>query len=140
MKVLIRKEELCIGCGTCERVCSTTWFKDENPAKSRIKVTSQGQGFSLNACTQCGECMPVCPVEALNRDKLGVVRLTEKTCVGCLNCVGFCPTLSMFTGPGIDKPFKCVACGVCVKQCPANALSIEEVPEPIGRVFYRSHL
>ena len=140
MKVLIRREDLCTGCGSCELACSKTWFKEENPAKSRIRVTKTETGYSLNACTQCGDCMPLCPVEALTRDKMGVVRLNNKSCVGCLNCVGFCPTLSMFIAEGEDKPFKCIACGVCVKACPNGALAIEEVTAPVERVFYRRHL
>ncbi|MCD4828598.1 MAG: 4Fe-4S binding protein [Candidatus Cloacimonetes bacterium] len=140
MKVLIRREDRCTGCGACEKVCSLTWFKEENPAKSRIRVSGNESGYSLNACTQCGDCMLICPVEALTRDKSGIVRLNLKACVGCLNCVGFCPSLSMFVAPGEDKPFKCIACGICVKACPTDALSIEEVDEPVERVFYRRHL
>ncbi len=139
MKVLVRKEELCIGCGKCEEKCSTTWFKENNKAKSRIQVTKSEDKNSLNACTQCGECMGVCPVEALTRDARGIIRLNEKTCVGCLSCVGYCPTLSMFIADGVEKPFKCIACGLCVKECPTGALSIEEQPDPIEKVFYRRH-
>jgi len=139
MRVLVRKEELCDGCGACERACSSTWFKEENREKSRIRMTVETDGFSLNACTQCGDCINMCPVEALSRDKLGIVRLNEKACVGCLNCVGFCPSLSMFTASGVGKPFKCIACGVCVKACPTGALSIEEQPDPVEKIFYRRH-
>ncbi len=140
MKVLIRKEELCKGCGTCEMVCSKLWFKEENREKSRIKVEKTETGFSLHACTQCGECTYECPVEALTRDKTGIVRLNEKACVGCLACTGFCPITVMFTATGIDKPFKCIACGACAKACPEGALVIEETNEPIEKVFYRRHL
>jgi ferredoxin len=32
----------------------------------------------------------------------------------------------MFFHADIDSPFKCVACGICVKACPEGALSIVE--------------
>ena len=83
--------------------------------------------------------MLVCPVEALTRDAKGIVRLNAKTCVGCLSCVGFCPTEAMFTVIGEPIPFKCIACGVCVKTCPAGALSLQDHPEPLEKVFYRRH-
>ena len=115
MKVLVWDKEKCIGCGTCEKVCSKTWFKEENPAKSRIKISKLEEGFLGNACNQCGECINVCPVEALVRDARGIVKLNAKDCVGCLSCVGFCPTESMFHTSGEAIPFKCIACGICVK-------------------------
>jgi Fe-S-cluster-containing hydrogenase component 2 len=139
MKVLVWDESKCIGCGTCELTCSKTWFKEENREKSRIKISKTDQGFQANVCNQCGECINVCPVEALSRDAKGIVRLNEKTCVGCLSCVGFCPTLSMFTTKEVAIPFKCIACGLCVKTCPAGALSIQEVQQPLEKIFYRRH-
>lgn len=139
MKVLVWNKDRCIGCGTCEKVCSHTWFQEEKREKSRIRISTIDTQISANVCNQCGECMAICPVEALTRDNRGIVRLNEKKCIGCLNCVGFCPTLSMFVTETVNKPFKCVACGMCVKSCPADALSIEEVEEPLNRVFYRRH-
>ena len=127
MKVLVWDAKKCIGCGTCENTCSQTWFKEENRAKSRIKISKLKELFAANVCNQCGECMNVCPVEALSRDAKGIVRLNAKTCVGCLSCVGFCPTESMFHTEGEEIPFKCIACGICVKTCPADALSLQEV-------------
>jgi len=68
MKVLVWDKEKCIGCGTCENICSKTWFKEENKAKSRIKISKINDEFLGNVCNQCGECMKVCPVEAFTRD------------------------------------------------------------------------
>jgi NAD-dependent dihydropyrimidine dehydrogenase PreA subunit len=39
-------------------------------------------------------------------------------------CVAVCPTNSMRTAFGKHNPFKCIACGACVKTCPAEALAI----------------
>lgn len=140
MKVLVVDEALCAGYGNCEEVCSKTWFKEANREKSCIRMTPTNEGYSLNVCNQCGECITVCPVEALYRDKRGIVRLNAEECIGCLSCVGFCPTQSMFTAAGVDKPFKCISCGVCVKECPSGALKIvDDAVEPIERVFYRRH-
>lgn len=140
MKVLLKNNELCIGCKTCETTCSSLWFKEDNPILSRIKIAEEGNSFNINACNQCGECIDVCPTEAIYRDKNGIVRINENDCVGCLSCVGFCPSQSMFYAPKVNKPFKCIACGACVKTCPTDALSIGEEDTPLEKVFYRENV
>ena len=126
MKYLKPSQSKCRGARACERTCSKTFFKAEDPAKSAISVAKADQGFAINACDQCGRCIEVCPVKALSRNKLGVVMLDRKACVGCLMCVGFCPTLSMMHHPELPVPFKCVACGACAKACPHGALELAE--------------
>lgn len=132
MKVLVFKPELCNGCRECEKVCSETWFKVQNSEKSAIRIAeAEGQHghYQAVACNQCGECMDVCPTIALVRDKQGIVRIKKALCVGCLSCVGFCPIEAMFVHADDSVPFKCIACGKCVKVCTPGALAIEDLPD-----------
>lgn len=126
MKVLKKNSDLCIGCHECEKACANTWFKVKDVEKSCIRIEETGDEKVIVACTQCGECIDVCSIQALTRDKSGVVRLNKKTCVGCFICVGFCPELAMIMHGDMIEPFKCVACGQCVKVCPTNAIAISE--------------
>ena len=126
MKYLKTSPAKCKGVRACEKICAKTFFKIEDPSKSAIQVKEVGGKFEINVCNQCGECIPICPVKALSRNKLGVVMLDKKLCVGCLMCVGFCPTHSMMHHPDLREPFKCIACGACVKACPEHALEIAE--------------
>lgn len=132
MKVLSYNPERCVGCHTCEEVCSDTWFKVNDAAKSSIRIHDDGGSGPLRAvyCVQCGDCIAVCPTEALSRDKKGIVRIQKKLCIGCLSCVGFCPYLAMYYHSDQTEPFKCIACGQCAKTCPADALEIVEVETP----------
>lgn len=125
MKVLSHDSELCVGCYTCEEVCSETWFKLVDRSRSSICIRDDGSG-PLRAvfCVQCGECIAVCPTEAISQDRRGIVRVRKKLCVGCMACVGFCPYLAMFYHEDQTEPYKCVACGKCVDTCPADALAI----------------
>jgi len=132
MKVLVFDPERCDGSRRCEETCAQTWFKEVNQRKSAIRildVENKPGHYQANLCTQCGECIDICPVMAIQRDKRGVVRIDKDLCVGCLSCVGFCPYSAMRVHPDHVVPFKCVACGACAKQCPTGALSVQDVPD-----------
>ena len=131
VRVLVFEPSLCTGCHICEETCSETWFKAADRLKSRIQILEPDAAGTYGAiiCTQCGECVDVCPTGALHRARNGVVRLDAKLCVGCLACVGFCPIGAMRDHRDYIEPFKCVACGSCARACPEGALRIEEVAD-----------
>jgi Fe-S-cluster-containing hydrogenase component 2 len=121
MKVLMKNPDLCIRCHACESKCSGTWFKEDNIKKSCIRIEDQ----DISVCSQCGECINICPVEAIYRDKTGVVRIKKDICVGCFMCVGYCPELSMRMHDDYTEPFKCIACGQCASICPTGAIHLK---------------
>lgn len=127
VKRLMVDPKICSGCLTCEQTCSTAYHKESLAEKSSIRVTvNENRPHSHSICNQCGECIEICPTQAIYRDKTGVVRIRKADCVGCLSCVGFCPSMSMRYHSTLLEPFKCVACGLCVKSCPSHALSIAD--------------
>ncbi|KXG73733.1 4Fe-4S binding protein [Thermotalea metallivorans] len=129
MKRLGKREELCIGCNQCEEACSKTFFKESLKEKSCIQIGNNAKGgYAIQVCNQCGVCIDICPIEALYRDKNGVVRVKKDICVGCFMCVGFCPEEAMRQHDDYIEPFKCIACGLCAKNCPSGAIFIEDVP------------
>ena len=129
MKIVGKNEKECILCGTCEAVCSGYYFKEEDREKSAIQVSEvdEDPGVDINVCNQCGTCIRFCPVIALSQAKSGTVILNKKKCIACLNCVGACPTDSMFWKEEVASPFKCIACARCTKECPTEAIFMEEV-------------
>ena len=54
-------------------------------------------------------------------------RIDKEKCISCLTCVRVCPlgipTTSKMGEIGID-PFACQACGMCVLECPVQAIDI----------------
>jgi 2-oxoacid:acceptor oxidoreductase delta subunit (pyruvate/2-ketoisovalerate family) len=51
-------------------------------------------------------------------------------CDGCENCYVFCPDLSVIMDEGVVK-YRinydyCKGCGICIAECPRNALSVEK--------------
>jgi carbon-monoxide dehydrogenase iron sulfur subunit len=131
IKYLKTMDEKCVGCMSCASACSQLYFKEDNPAKSRIQVNGTGKNsFHLIACDQeCRKCVQECPTQALFVSKAGVVTLNKSLCVGCLACVAVCPIEAMRYYPADKNPFKCIACGTCVKACPKEAILIAEKEE-----------
>ena len=55
-------------------------------------------------------------------------KLDESKCVNCLFCWIWCPEPAINRGPtkvSIDYDY-CKGCGICVVECPAHALTMEE--------------
>ena len=124
-------------CGhECEAACAARVFKCDDPARAalHIRVLENGEGQAI-ICDQCGDCVVVCPADALSRNKQGAVLLSKKLCVHCYTCIGFCQKHAFERNPDWLEPYKCIACGICVKACPCAALEIAEVPAPEPRII-----
>lgn len=129
MKIVGVNEKECTLCGACETTCSTAYFKEDNRLKSSIQVEEldTDPGAAIHVCNQCGNCIDVCPTEAISRTKKGTVVISKKLCIGCFNCVGVCPTDTMFWHEVLPEPFKCIACAKCTEECPTEAIFMEEI-------------
>lgn len=61
-KKLTWKEEMCAGCGICERGC---------PGEPRAIVITEGRAvIDYDLCDACGICVKECPVKALTFEVL----------------------------------------------------------------------
>lgn len=119
----------------CEAACAAKVFRTDDPARAALHVRDLGDGRGEAVlCDQCGDCVAVCPAEALQRNRLGVVMINKHRCVACYLCVGFCEKGIFERNPAWLEPYKCTACGICVKACPRGALAVADVPEPAVRI------
>lgn len=137
VKALVVDLEKCVGCRTCELVCSGKHEGEFNPRRSRIKVIRGERdwgGFPL-ACAQCEQprCAAICPAKAISKDEtLGRVVIDYDRCIGCRLCTMFCPFGNMNYDSVNKRVIKCDLCDgdpECAKFCFYGAIQYVDVRE-----------
>jgi len=97
---------------------------------------------TLNLCSNCGQCLTVCPVEALHKVE-GKVLWKEKLCINCDECIKICKNLSSpktkdFTIETLVEQIKKVEPfieGITVSggECTLNPLFLEKLFQEIKK-------
>ncbi|MCG8483184.1 MAG: 4Fe-4S dicluster domain-containing protein [Clostridia bacterium] len=132
-KILIIAPKKCIGCKTCEVVCSFGKTMACNPKNAAVTVHDYEEvGIAVPMmCMQCEDaaCMKVCPVSALTRDEEGVVNIDFDNCIGCKMCISACPFGNVSFNSENKKIVKCDTCigeAKCAEFCPSKAIEFIE--------------
>jgi Fe-S-cluster-containing hydrogenase component 2 len=107
--VIFPDPSLCIGCLTCEVICSRVHKEQGLSDVPRIRIFNDASvrvdpeiqraypdrgTFMQEPCLQCptAECAYVCPVDAFKIEpRTGARYVDEKTCVSCGRCATACP-------------------------------------------------
>jgi len=124
------------------------------------KTTSAGDYEGLESCQACevikggekecsygclgfGDCVEVCPVDAITMGDDQLPDIDQEKCTGCNKCVVECPKDIIILAPETgenhircyskDQGSKvrqycevgCIACGQCVRECPVDAIEIK---------------
>lgn len=120
----------CVGYGDCERICP---FDAIHVNEKGVAVVEEDK------CTSCGKCVLACPehvikivpkksrysVHCCSKD---IAAITRKACtVGCIACsicVKNCPVsaITIDNNVAVINPAKCTNCGICELKCPTNAI------------------
>ncbi|SFR63435.1 RnfABCDGE type electron transport complex subunit B [Anaeromicropila populeti] len=119
----------CMGYGTCVRACPF----------DAIEVVNGVAVVDKDKCKACGKCIAVCPnqlielvpysathiVQCNSKDKGKIVREVCKAgCIGCGICVKQCEAGAVTLENNlahIDQS-KCTGCGKCAEKCPAKVI------------------
>ncbi len=130
---------LCLGCQSCDLVCSLVHEGVTGPTLSGIKMAEpnfKDLRFHMLSCLQCEDhpCYEACPKKdkAMCIDESGIVYINQEECIGC----GLCAKNCRFTPSRINldkkarKAHKCDLCRgreegpACVQYCPVQCLFV----------------
>ena len=78
------------------------------------------------------------PVPSQSVNARWVIRIREDDCTACEACIPRCQmdALKMVDGKLVRNELRCIGCGICMWDCPTDALVLE--PRPAGKVPLRS--
>ncbi len=136
---LVTDPTTCVGCRTCEIVCSLSHDDICQPTLARIHTTydplhSLGKLCAMTeACKQCNmaDCYLACEYDALVLDeKTGARVIDPEKCQACGECFEACPWDMVVYNETKGIYSKCDLCGgdpLCVKYCPADAIKFIEL-------------
>lgn len=127
--------EACTGCTACARSCPVFAISGERGARHVVNE---------KRCVECGVCGRVCPAGAVRdvdgqscaqvkRGEWQKPSVDAAICSACSICVDICTpgalriSMPAFRGDihvfaELHEPNKCVACGLCARNCPVGAI------------------
>ena len=119
----------CLGLGTCISVCS----------QNAISIVNGIAVVDENLCGGCGACVAVCPkklIEIVPKDGKYFVACASKNtgaemkslcsagCIGCKICQKNCPAEAIDIENNLAEiiQHKCQSCGICAEKCPKKII------------------
>lgn len=60
------------------------------------RVTITEYYIDRSSCNGCGECVRVCPNDAIYYDQDGKAEIDQSKCTQCANCVATCPNNAVY--------------------------------------------
>ena len=126
----------------CAEVCPKGALQVEDIAIDEEGNTQVRLIFNKTKCDECGDCVEACPSNTLKLDAEDS-QLLKGFCVMCQKCVDICP-VDVIGVPGVKEPASrviepegpvyiddCKGCGVCLAECPTDAITLSAYGEPI---------
>ena len=141
----------CIGCHACTVACKAENDVPVGSFRTWVKYTEEGtfpqtkRHFLVQRCNHCTDapCVTICPVNALEKRKDGIVDLDRDACIGCRACMQACPYDAIYLNEDLGAVEKCHFCAhrverglepACVTVCPVGAIIPGDLDDPESKV------
>lgn len=140
-----------VGCnGGCNPEDRKYIYSGSHTCKA-ANMTFAGDRLCTFACLGYGDCMKVCPRDAISINERGIAEIDPKKCIGCGLCAKTCPNgiihlvkditrvvvkcNNHYKGAEVRRfcDHGCIACGKCEKNCPTGAI---KVIDNLARIDY----
>jgi len=101
-----------------------------------------GDKSCWHSCLGHGDCVSVCPVNAIKVNAKGIAEVDEEACVSCGKCAKECPKNVIAMMPQSQRvtvlcssrekgaqarkscAVACIGCGLCARTCPVDAITV----------------
>lgn len=128
--------------GDCDKAANNYEYTGSTDCHALLFVPDGGPKKCKYGCLGGGSCVKACPFDAISIIN-GIAVVNKEKCTSCGNCVKECSQglielvpydkqvrVSCFSkdkGPAAMKTCQtaCIGCGICAKNCPFEAITIE---------------
>lgn len=141
----------CIGCHACTTACKSENRVPVGKFRTWVKYVEKGtfpavrRHFAVLRCNHCSNapCVTICPVNALEKRKDGIVDLDRDACIGCKSCMQACPYDAIYLNEDTGSAEKCHFCAhrverslepACVVVCPERAIVAGDLDDPTSEI------
>ena len=132
--------------GTCEKAKDNYEYTGTTDCTTMAFVPGGGPKACTYGCLGFGSCVKVCPFDAIHIID-GIARVDRETCKACGKCIEVCPRNMIELVPYQEKrtvvavgcssknkgkavmdvcAAGCIGCGLCEKNCPKDAIHVED--------------